>query len=198
MKEDVEQMTDEELACSSAGGDRAAFDQIVRRYTRPLADFVAARTSTFQDAEDIVQDTFLRAYTNIESFDQRYALKNWLFTIAYRLVVSAYRKKRPGQLTLKAADSIAIEPAKESTSIDWIWQAASELSPQTYTILWLRYKQDMQIDEIARIMKKTKVGVRVKLHRARKQLAAQIIQTPSYQTQVHWNQPGNACMKRIK
>lgn len=198
MEKDVEQMTDEELAYSSAGGDRAAFEQIVRRYTGPLAGFVAARTSTFQDTEDIVQDTFLRAYTNIESFDRQYSLKNWLFTIANRLVISAYRKKRPGQLTLKAADSITIEPAKEPTNIDWLWQAASEISPEVYTILWLRYKQDMQIDEIAMIMKKTKVGVRVKLHRARKRLAAQINQSPSNQIQGQWNRPGNVCMERTK
>ena len=82
--------------------------------------------------------------------------------------------------------------------MDWIWQAASKMSPEAYTILWFRYKQDMQIDEIARVMKKTKVGVRVKLHRARRQLAAQIIQNPSDQTQARWNRPGNVCMERAK
>jgi len=198
MKEDVKQMTDEELASSSADGSSDAFEQIVRRYSRPLAEFVAARTSSFLDAEDIVQDTFLRAYINIKSFDTRYTLKNWLFTIAYRLVVSAYRKKRPERLSLKAADNIATDKVKESTDIDWIWHQASKISAETYTILWLRYKQDMQIDEIARVMNKTKVGVRVKLHRARRQLAAQITQATSDQIHIQWNRPGNICMERTK
>lgn len=198
MKEDFEQMTDSELACSSASGSNAAFEQIVRRYIGMLSDFVAARTSTFADAEDIVQETFLRAFTNIHSYDKQYSLKNWLFTIAYRLVVSVYRKKRPVQLTVKAADRIATEPATESPEIDRLWQAAGKLSLQAYTILWLRYKQDMEIDEISGVMNISKVSVRVKLHRARKQLASQISQNPSEQAQANLNSPEKICIERTK
>ena len=165
--------SDQELARSAAEGDRAAFEAVVLKYSRPLAEFAAGRTNTFQDAEDIVQETFLRAFVNLKAFDARYSLKNWLFTIAYRLIISGYRKKR-----LRLADSDALEsvaaPTTDAPPMDWLWEAAMEMGPEIHTVLWLRYKQDMNILEIASVMKKTKIGVRVLLHRARRRLAERI------------------------
>jgi len=100
------QIRDVELVRTTLKGDRAAFDEIVQRYCRPLAKFAASRTATFQDAEDITQETFLRAYLNLSSYNTKYSLKNWLFTIAYRLIISAYRKKSPVRLSEHAAEYI--------------------------------------------------------------------------------------------
>ena len=99
MNNNFNRIKDEELARLAAEGDHGAFDEIVRRYCRPLAQFIMKRTGVFQDAEDVVQETFLRFYQNIRSFDSRYPLKNWLYTIAYRVSISAYRRKRPVMLS---------------------------------------------------------------------------------------------------
>jgi RNA polymerase sigma-70 factor (ECF subfamily) len=104
-------------------------------------------------------------------------LKNWLFTIAYRLIVSDYRKKRP---KLISDEAVAQLPAKQTglQENQWLWQAARELGPQAFTALWLRYKQQMSTNEIAYVMNKTKIMVRVLLHRSRIRLAEKIAHQP--------------------
>jgi len=190
-------MCDEELARTAAGGGRAAFDEIVRRYCQPLTHFAAAKTKTLQDAEDIVQETFLRAYKYSHSFKSKYSLKNWLFTIAYRLIVSEYRKKRPQPLSNKAAVQLeAAEPNLQENQ--WVWEAAREMGAEAFTALWLRYKQDMTISEIAQVMKKTKISVRVMLHRNRLRLAKKIAHQPDMAEHSQWIRGRVVFLERVK
>ena len=174
MNNNFDRIKDEELARLAAEGDHAAFDEIVRRYCRPLVQFIMKRTGVFQDAEDVVQETFLRFYQNIDSFDNRYSLKNWLYTIAYRVSVSAHRKKRPTLLSQEAIQQRADASVEAEPTDSGIWATVREMKPDDYIVLWLRYKQDMKIEEIAQVMNKTKTGVRVHLHRARNRLAKKI------------------------
>ena len=175
MPKNVLSQTDQELARQASNGDRSAFEAIVSRYSRPLVEFAAAKTNTVHDAEDIVQETFLRAFMNLDAFDARYSLKNWLFTIAWRLIISGYRKKQPKSLD---SDTLAAMPAADpvapATQADRLWELAKEMGTDVHTVLWLRYKQDMEMGEIARVMKKTKIGVRVLLCRARRRLAERV------------------------
>lgn len=144
------------------------------RYSRPLSEFAAVKTNTIQDAEDIVQETFLRAYLNLNVFDAKYSLKNWLFTIAYRLIISGYRKKQVPTVDNGALLSVIDNTEEATASMDWLWDATLEMGEPIHTVLWLRYKQDMDISQIAQVMNKTKIGVRVLLHRARRRLAERI------------------------
>ena len=193
MKNDLLQIDDESLARTAVRGERAAFDELVRRHCRPLASFAARRTATIQDAEDITQETFLRAYLHLASYDTQYPFKNWLFTIAYRLIVSGYRKKTPVRLCEEAADSLEAGTAVDESENNWLWQAAQGMSAEDQTILWLRYKEEMAIEEIGRVMKKTKIGVRVRLHRARNRLAELIHESPDKPRQ--WRLQGVTHMK---
>lgn len=167
-------ITDEALARLAAAGDRTAFEEIVSRYCRPLVQFIAGRMGSFQDAEDVVQETFLKVFQHIGSFDNRYAFKSWLFTIAYRLSVSTYRRKRPVVLEQEALGQFTDTSAQGPSDGDEIWDVVSRMKPDDYTVLWLRYKQEMDMEQIAKVMKKTKTGVRVHLHRARNRLAEKI------------------------
>jgi len=167
-------ISDEILAARAADGDRAAFDTLVRRYARPLLQYVAARTGSVQDAEDIVQETFMRSYQHIDSFDGSYPLKNWLYTIAYRTAVSAFRRKRPLVVSQETVAKLADTPADPPGIQSGIWSLAGQLKPDDYTVLWLRYKQEMKVEEIAHVMNKTQSGVRVHLHRARNRLAERL------------------------
>ena len=189
--------TDHELVRSTLCGDRTAFEAIVSRYSRPLAEFAARKTNRVQDAEDIVQETFLRAYLNLHTFDGRYALKNWLFTIAYRLIISDYRKKRP---QLVADDTIlhaAGEP-DDDNPMDWLWAVAEKMGDDLHTVLWLRYKQELEIAEIADVMQKTQIGVRVLLHRARRRLAERLRQLAENHPQLNWTPPERLSTERTE
>lgn len=174
MSPNAPRQTDQQLARSAAQGDRAAFEAIVRRYARPLAEFAANKAPTVQDAEDIVQETFLRAFVNIQTFDPRFSLKNWLFTIAYRLIISGYRKKKPARLDGRACSEMIDAQPNDDTQQDWLWELAEQIGDSVHTVLWLRYKQEMEIADIAKIMNRSQIGVRVLLHRARRKLAERI------------------------
>jgi RNA polymerase sigma-70 factor (ECF subfamily) len=187
------QISDVELARATVNGGRAAFDEIVRRYCRPLAEFAASRTATFQDAEDITQETFLRAYLYLGSYNAKYSLKNWLFTIAYRLIVSGYRKKNPVRLSEQVAERIEAKNTTLESEHDELWQAVQNLAADDRTVLWLRYKQDMTTEEIANVIKKSKISVRVRLHRARIRLAKLINKQPDKPKQ--WKLRDVVCMK---
>lgn len=172
-------MTDEMLARSAAEGDRAAFNEIVCRYGRPLTEFAVSKASTYEDAEDAVQETFLRVYRHLDSYNSMYSLKNWLFTITYRCLISVYRKKKPVRLSEETAESIdALDGHKTDSEHEWLWESAREMKPEMHSCLWLRYKQDMPISDIANVMNKSENSIRVLLHRARKQLAEKITDSP--------------------
>jgi len=191
-------MTDTALIRSAINGNHGAFNEVVRRYARLLAEFAAARTATYQDAEDAVQETFLLAYRHLQSFDERYPLKNWLFTIVYRQLVSSYRKKQPGRLSEEVMQQLATTQPP-TLPHEWLWDAARMMGADMFTVLWLKYKQEMPIAEIAAIMKKSQTAVRVLLHRARKRLAREIAECPPETAeQLNWNFRRSACLERTK
>jgi RNA polymerase sigma-70 factor (ECF subfamily) len=173
---------DEELAASAASGSRPAFEELAARYSLRLFHFLRSRSGSDEDVEDLVQETFLKAYRNIGRFDPQRRFSTWLYTIAIRLSISRHRAlgARPFPLTpLDQEDSehpslgpqeslIRQEEARESGNI---WQVARTLKRAEYEVLWLRYAEEMSIRDIALAIKRSPVGVRVLLHRSRQKLA---------------------------
>jgi RNA polymerase sigma-70 factor, ECF subfamily len=166
-------MTDKQLARAGADGDRAAFDEIMNRYLRRITTYAAARTNNIHDAEDIAQETFLRLLRYIGTFDDKYPFHTWLYTIAYRVTVSYYRQKRTVNLSDEAVSGLTSDH-DELLDNDWIWDAARKIGSEYFTVLWLYYKEDMSTAQIAKVMNRTHVWVRVSLHRGRKKLTSML------------------------
>lgn len=169
-------MSAEELARRSQQGCRASFAELVERYAVPLLRFLHHQTNHVHDAEDLVQDTFVRAYGNIDRYRSSYKFSTWLFTIARRLASSRFRSLRRPQVVAETAsadpgphEAMAQREAKRS-----LWDAARGLSANQYRVLRLRYAEDMSIKEIAQVMGKSQVSVKVLLCRARTQLAQKL------------------------
>lgn len=176
-------LTDAELAQRASGESLPAFAVLVERYDKRLRSFLRRRVRSEADLDDIVQDTFIRAWTNIARYDARWQFSTWLFTIGGRLAVSHLRK-RSRQPTVSGAaldhapaTSVG-DPAGAAASRetgDQLWPLAERLlSGDSLTALWLRYAEDLSIGEIARILQRSSVGVRVMLFRARERLAAHL------------------------
>jgi RNA polymerase sigma-70 factor, ECF subfamily len=174
--------TDGSLAAQAAAGSPAAFEELVTRYTGRLSYFLMSRSASREDLEDLVQETFLKAYRNIDRYDARWKFATWLYTVGVRLAISRHRAAGIGGVSLGAADPECPAPGPQETLAlreeaqrqKNIWNVAVTLGPDAYEALWLRYAEEMPVKDIARAMGKTQVGVRALLHRSRVRLAEKL------------------------
>jgi len=167
----------EQLAERSQAGCPESFEQLLLRYESPVFNFLRQLTRNRQDAEDLTQETFLRAYRSLYRYDPSLSFATWLFTIARRAAASHFRAAP--QFEELPADEQAMEgdPAKLLESQDEqnsIWRRARALKPKQFEVLWLRYQQGFTIAETARIMRTNQIHVKVLLHRARASLSAML------------------------
>ena len=167
--------SDEELACRAQRGCVASFEQLLQRFQTPVLHFLRHR-GLVADAEDVAQETFLRAYKNLHRYDQRWAFSAWLFTIARRVSINYCRRERPSA----NAEAVASAASSDAEPIDVmiaaedrrrLWDAAAEvLSEEQMTALWLYYTESMPLSEIALVLERSHASVKVMLFRARRKL----------------------------
>ena len=163
----------EELAALARAGSRVAFDELVARLRPRLVAFLARRLPDAADAEDVAQDTFLRAFDHLERYDPTRPFATWLFTIG-KNVAANHAVAR----TRRAAHEQAAPPppiAEPSPAPDDLWERAAQvLGPDAYRMLWLRYAQGLSVREIATEMRRSAVAIKVMLFRARRRLLQEI------------------------
>jgi len=179
----LDRLSDEELAVEAQAGSHSYFEELVSRYCQRLFHFLRPRVGTDQDAEDLVQETFLKVYWNLNRFDPAYKFSTWLYTAANRLVISFYRKNRSQESRFISftTDRDPQETMLRQEDSQNLWNSARKLPPNHFQALWLRYAEDMSIPDIAVILKKSQVHVRVLLHRARLKLAELLNPVPTVQ-----------------
>ena len=166
----------EELACLARQGSKACFAELVERYGERLLCFLCHKTASIQDAEDLAQEAFIKAYPNIHRYRRPYKFSTWLLTIAARLAHSRYRKTVRLQ-RIAEVEFDGPEPAETAAQREEkqnLWDVARGLSKNQYQVLWLKYAEDMPIKEISRVMKKSQVHIRVLLYRSRVNMAARL------------------------
>jgi len=148
-------------------------------YGKQIYGYVYVRCGYSKElAEDITQDVFLKAWEKRTSYDrEKSSLKNWLYIIARNTVVDYYRKnKNRKSVTLDENIFIAQNTFdRENESLmKVVLKNLLELNEKEREVLTLRYIQDLEIDEIAEILKLTKTNVKVRIHRALKKLIKHI------------------------
>ncbi|MHC4218896.1 MAG: RNA polymerase sigma factor, partial [Planctomycetota bacterium] len=161
-----------ELVRRAQAGMLPCFTEVVRRFEGRLLNFVLRRVGAIDDAEDLVQETFVRAWKSIGQYNPRWQFSTWLFTIAHRLAIAHQRRRRETQSAdlagMAAGDGDPAAPIADREQCRQIWALADRILPESQrTALWLRYAEDLSTREIARVMGKSQVMVRVTLFRAR-------------------------------
>ncbi len=169
------QPSDEALASLACQGSLSSFEELVRRFQIPLAHFLRQWT-TAEEAEDLVQDTMLRAYENLHRYRPSWKFKTWLFTIARRLCLNLKRERRPvgGSEALPSlvSSSEPTEEVAEAESRRWLWKTVGDvLGERERTALWLYYAEDMPVKEIAQVVDRSPAAVKTMLFRSRQKLA---------------------------
>ena len=173
----LSEQTPEELAARAQGGSLAAYGELVRRFQDRVYSFLLRRTLTASDAEDLAQETVLRAWRRICLYKPTHRFSTWLFTIAARLASShrragARRAARQPKPRMGSAPDLAAGLVREERR-GRVWEVVDRaLGGDQRTIVWLRYAEGLSMQEIATVLGKTQVGVRVALFRARETLAS--------------------------
>ncbi len=162
-------------------GCAASFAQLVALFTPRLLRFLERRTGRRHDAEDLVQETWVRAYRYLHRFQRGRSFAAWLWTIAARLNASRRRKKAlplaEWNDDIAAAGPDAAQQLAAAESGAGLWAlAARVLRPAQREALWLFYVEELSVKETAKILGLTTIGAKVLLHRARRRLGVALRQ----------------------
>ncbi len=159
--------------------DADALRRLIDLHKDRLAAFVWRMIRNQHDAEEICQETFLKAFTALDTFDPSYRFSTWLFTIAYRLTLNSLRKKKPVladiDFAVFAGESEGAEErcaaTEEAENLKrTVWETVEQLSPPQRAAVLLFYRQQQGCNEIAEILEIPVATVKSHLHRARAKL----------------------------
>lgn len=171
----LDSSSDEELACSAQQGCTDSFEELARRFQVPLLHYLQ-RWCTKEDAEDLVQDTLIRAFRNLDRYRSAWRVSTWLFTIARRLSINWQRQKRPtgSDAALANVEDQGAQPAEGLAEQDrrrQLWDlAAKVLTESQLTATWLFYVEEMSVKQIAVVLGRSQISAKTILFRARKKM----------------------------
>ncbi len=176
-----------ELAQRARSGCAVSFEELARRYRPRLLTVLERRLSgNISDAEDVAQEALSRAWQKIGLYDDKYQFSTWLYTIAFRIATDHHRRDRRRKHDVGLGSSCEpVDPAQFERTVQRkeeannLWAVAhAVLNEAQYTVMWLRYGEDLEVKEVAKATGRTAVGTRVLLHRARKLLQQHVVPEP--------------------
>lgn len=153
------------------GGDQLAATMLVERHATALARF-AASSGVRERVDELVQDTFVRAFNSIDSFRADSALRTWLFTIMKRLILDRMRAERRQGVAVELEEGHAVQAydALDAMVADETAQrvrrAVDSLSPMQREVFLLRVTEGMAYGDIAKVVGSTEGACRVHYHNA--------------------------------
>ena len=184
------ELSDETVVQAVQAGDADAFGVVIERYEPKLRRYARKFLNTKHEIDDLVQDVFIKTYTNIQSFDADKRFSPWIYRIAHNTFVNELKRKERSGLGLFDADTILpLVPAKETADgavieaeIEAELESLIETLPAKYReVVVLHYFESLSYQEISDILHipVTTVGVRMSRARAKLKAAYQSKENPS-------------------
>jgi len=160
-------------------GETNLFSVFLERYSRSIHSLIVRIIPSKEEAEELTQDTFMKAFRKLETFKGDCSFSTWLFRIAYNTAISATRKRK---IIFPVIDDNLLENVSDET-IDRVFgddedenrlqqleEAINMLNVEEKTLITLYYSGNKSIAEIAGLIEQTTDNVKVKLYRVRKKL----------------------------
>jgi len=149
---------DLDLIARVKAGEREAFDELVVKYQKPLYSLLYRMVSNHEDASDILQKTFVKAFTGLGSFERRSSFKTWLYQIAINLAKNVYRDRAravhvPIDDVVIKKNPRTLETLIHNESRLLLRKSLTELPEKQRMTLILRVQEGKKFEEIASIMK---------------------------------------------
>ncbi len=186
--------TDEMIAIRVQHGDLEAFGILVKRYEDRLIRYGTRFIGRREQITDTVQDIFVKAYMNLNSFRASERFSPWIYRIAHNMFVNEIRRNARHPLFSMSFDTdslfphpIAAETADKDTltkeEVTAMEKHLAQLKPADREIIQLYYFEELSYDEISDILQIAKNAVGVKIHRAKERLRATYNHSPYDRTQ---------------
>lgn len=173
--------TDEQIIEAVKDGKRDGQRLMVSRYGQMVFAMIVRQVTATMDAEELTQDTFMRAFNNIDRYDsRRSSLGTWLCRIAYHLTLDFLKRRHPNIISMDDTTDISEEQLDTELSsgnekrIQQLEQMMEELLPDEQMLLTLYYYEDRSLDECSFIMDTTSHALANRLYRIRKKLYKQL------------------------
>ncbi len=160
-------------------GDRNAFAYLVDKYKTMVYSLALRLVKDREEAEEISQDAFIKAYQSLASFKGKAKFSSWLYRIVYNTAISKLRQQPAGRVSLDEsdiADTLYIESKQNYDTLSagerekYLEKALDSLDMDEKMLVILYYYEERDLDEIATIAGLTKTNTKVKLYRARKKM----------------------------
>ncbi|MGB5376959.1 MAG: sigma-70 family RNA polymerase sigma factor [Muriicola sp.] len=174
------QLEDSDLVSKTLQGDMKAFEVLVNRYKHMVFTLACRLLRNKEDAEEVAQDTFVKAFKALDAYAGDAKFSTWLYKIAYHHSLDHLRKKKRvlntvsidlnKPVALQVMNNV-LEQLEQQDRSRLVKAAIDRLSEEDAAIVTLFYFEDLSIREIAEIVLLSPQTIKVRLYRGRKQLA---------------------------
>ena len=171
---------DNEIISRVLKGEQNAYAELVSRYQGYVFTLVLRMIKSREDAEEVAQDVFVKAYRSLADFRGESKFSTWLYTIANTTSITFLRKKKldvhslDNEKVFEVADSkdsgLRANLVEQKSRVNMVNEAIAMLSPDDAEIITLFYKAEQNLEEISRILRLETNTAKVRLHRARTRL----------------------------
>lgn len=163
-------------------GDQAAFAELVELYQEKLYHMAYRMLNNRQEAEDVVQETFLRVFNNLERYNDSMKFSTWIYRIATNLCIDRLRKRKPiysldaESTEYEGLDGYSMIPSDDRTPESElllsetqriIHQAIDTLPPKYKTVMILRYIHELSLQEVGDVLDMPVTTIKTRVHRGR-------------------------------
>lgn len=191
---DFSKLSDNEIVKLIAGRNKKIYHELVERYQTKLFSYLYRLIGNKEEAEDLLQNVFVKVYNNIKSYDTKKKFSSWIYRIAHNEAVNFLKKRSRRKLisiedVQGSKDKLEIADTRKNPIDSWIskelrkeMQEALEKLPEKYKqVLMLRYYYDKSYEEMSQELKKPVNTIGTLLNRAKKKLMEVI--------EKRWKQP---------
>jgi len=171
---------DNEIISRVLQGEQNAYAELVNRYQNYVFTLILRMIKSREDAEEVAQDVFVKAYRSLADFRGESKFSTWLYTITNTTAITFLRKKKlevhslDNEKVFEVADSkdsgLRANMIEQKSRVGMVNKAIAMLSPDDAEIITLFYKAEQNLEEIARILGLEVNTAKVRLHRARGRL----------------------------
>lgn len=188
-RQDLVSLSDQEIVALAKEGREAAYRELIRRYERPVFSLILRMVRDRQLAEDLAQETFIKALNAIASYRPEFKFSSWIFKIANNAAIDQLRRREVDTLSIDGAPNATSAEDIEATALQvgdkgetplaelearelgsHIEQAIARLRPEYRSCIMLRHVEGMAYEEIAQLLDLPLGTVKTYIHRARNEL----------------------------